>query len=285
MIKALIWIGGATLAVVMLFASVAIGARFLESNGGGAATETVAVDAPSIEDAIPVDPAKFGDEAEPQSGTQMPDPEGEENPALTDETVDATASAGTAQPGMATTRGAASPSTRDGETIYDARRGASRSTPARAEPLVVKRVLPINGPIKYGEWHWDTDGVPPGKIVMTVDLDARVISVFRDGYEIGAAAVLLGTQEHPTPLGTFPIRYKMRHNVSEKYNNAPMPYSMFLTNDGVALHGSQVENGYASHGCIGLPNEFAAKVFAVAKKGDKVIITRGETLKMGEPIL
>jgi len=285
MIKALIWIGGATLAVVMLFASVAIGARFLESNGGGAATETVAVDAPSIEDAIPVDPAKFGDEAEPQSGTQMPDPEGEENPALTDETVDATASAGTAQPGMATTRGAASPSTRDGETIYDARRGASRSTPARAEPLVVKRVLPINGPIKYGEWHWDTDGVPPGKIVMTVDLDARVISVFRDGYEIGAAAVLLGTQEHPTPLGTFPIRYKMRHNVSEKYNDAPMPYSMFLTKDGVALHGSQVENGYASHGCIGLPNEFAAKVFAVAKKGDKVIITRGEKLQMGSPIL
>ena len=76
----------------------------------------------------------------------------------------------------------------------------------------------------------------------------------------------------------------MRHNVSEKYNNAPMPYSMFLTKDGVALHGSQVENGYASHGCIGLPNEFAAKVFAVAKKGDKVIITRGETLKLGEPI-
>ena len=285
MIKALIWIGGATLAVVMLFASVAIGARFLDSNGRGAATETVAADAPSIEDAIPVDPAKFGDEAEPQSGTQTPDPEREENPALTDETVEATSSAGTAEPGTTTTRGAARPSAGDGETIYDARSGAGRSTPARAEPLVVKRVLPINGPIKYGEWHWDTDGVPPGKIVMTVDLDARVISVFRGGYEIGAAAVLLGTQEHPTPLGTFPIRYKMRHNVSEKYNDAPMPYSMFLTKDGVALHGSQVENGYASHGCIGLPNEFAAKVFAVAKKGDKVIITRGEKLQMGSPIL
>ena len=154
------------------------------------------------------------------------------------------------------------------------------------EELVVKSILPINGPIKYGEWHWDTSKAPAnGKIVMTVDLKARVISVFKGGHEIGASAVLLGTDEHPTPLGTFPILYKMRHNVSEKYDNAPMPYSMFLTKDGIALHGSDVQNGYASHGCVGMPDDFAAKVFAVAKKGDRVIITNGETLGMGESIL
>ncbi|WP_271439268.1 L,D-transpeptidase family protein [Pontixanthobacter luteolus] len=153
------------------------------------------------------------------------------------------------------------------------------------DTFVIKRILPISGPIKYGEWHWDDEGVPDGPLVMTVDLDARVLSVFRGGYEIGASAVLLGTDEHPTPLGTFPIRYKMRHNVSEKYNNAPMPYSMFLTTDGVAIHGSQVENGYASHGCIGTPDDFAAKVFAIAKKGDKVIITRGKRIGMGDSII
>ncbi len=153
------------------------------------------------------------------------------------------------------------------------------------ERFVIKRILPIDGPIKYGEWFWDDKEVPKGPLVMTVDLDARVISVFQGGYEIGAAAVLLGTDEHPTPLGTFPIRYKMRHNVSEKYNNAPMPYSMFLTSDGVALHGSEVENGYASHGCVGMPDDFAAKVFAIAKKGDKVIITRGKRIGMGDAII
>jgi len=278
MIKALIWIGGATLAVVLLFASVAIGARFLDSDGRDGAATTVVASAPTIEDAIPVDPAKFADEAEPAGDIADSDA----SAALTDETVE-TADAGS--PVGTTERAAARPTPRDGETVYDARDGASRSSPARSDPLVVKRVLPINGPIRYGEWHWNTDGVPPGKIVMTVDLDARVISVFQGGYEIGAAAVLLGTQTHPTPLGTFPIRYKMRHNVSEKYNNAPMPYSMFLTTDGIALHGSQVVNGYASHGCVGMPNEFAAKVFAVASKGDKVIITRGEKLQLGSPIL
>lgn len=152
------------------------------------------------------------------------------------------------------------------------------------ERFVIKRILPIDGPIKYGEWHWDEEGVPDGPLVMTVDLDARVISVFRGGYEIGAAAVLLGTQDHPTPLGTFPILQKKRHNISSIYG-APMPYTMRLTWDGISIHGSQVENGFASHGCIGTPEEFAAKVFAVAGKGDKVIITRGETMKMGDAIL
>ena len=154
------------------------------------------------------------------------------------------------------------------------------------EKFVVKRILPIDGPIKYGEWHWDDEGVPDGPLVVTVDLDARVISVFRNGYEIGAAAALLGTDDHPTPTGTFPILWKQRHNVSEKYNNAPMPWSLFLTKDGVAIHGgSTVENGYASHGCIGIPDELASRLFAIASKGDKVIITRGETLAMGESII
>ncbi|WP_128891901.1 L,D-transpeptidase family protein [Erythrobacter sp. HKB08] len=154
------------------------------------------------------------------------------------------------------------------------------------ERFVVKRILDIDGPIKYGDWYWDTEGVPEGPLVITVDLDARVISIFRDGYEIGAAAAMLGTDDHPTPLGTFPILTKERHNVSEKYGNAPMPWTLRLTWDGIAIHGgSEVENGYASHGCIAIPDELASRLFAIAKKGDKVIITRGETMGMGDEII
>jgi lipoprotein-anchoring transpeptidase ErfK/SrfK len=150
----------------------------------------------------------------------------------------------------------------------------------------VRRILPIDGPIKYGEWHWDDEGVPDGPLLVTVDLEARVISIFRGGYEIGAAAVMLGTDEHPTPTGVFPILWKQRHNVSEKYGNAPMPWSMFLTTDGVAIHGgSTVENGYASHGCIGVPDDIAKRLFAIAKKGDKIVITRGEQMTVGDSII
>ncbi|GGA09880.1 hypothetical protein GCM10010923_20410 [Blastomonas marina] len=156
--------------------------------------------------------------------------------------------------------------------------------PVAPDPFVIKRVLPISGPIKYGEWHWDDEGVPDGPLVITVDKQARVISVFRDGYEIGAAAVLLGTDEHPTPVGVFPILQKNKDHVSNLYD-AEMPYMMRLTWDGVAIHGSLVENGYASHGCVGTPEEFAAKLFAIAKLGDKVVVTDGKRIGVGDPLI
>lgn len=163
---------------------------------------------------------------------------------------------------------------------------ADAAPAARDEPFVIKRILPISGPIKYGEWHWDDENIPDGPLVMTVDLEARVISVFQGGHEIGAAAVLLGTDEYPTPLGTFPILAKERHNVSEKYNNAPMPWTLRLTWDGIAIHGgSTVENGYASHGCVAAPDGFMAKLYEVAARGDTVVITRGKRIGMGDSIL
>jgi len=111
--------------------------------------------------------------------------------------------------------------------------------PAARDGFVIRRILPISGPIKYDNWHWDETGVPPGPIVVTVDLDAQVISVFRNGYEIGAAAVLLGTQDKPTPLGVFPIMEKQVHHAANLYD-AEMPYMQRLTNDGITLHATKV---------------------------------------------
>ncbi|MFM7403602.1 MAG: L,D-transpeptidase family protein [Erythrobacter sp.] len=157
---------------------------------------------------------------------------------------------------------------------------------ASNSPFVIKSILPIEGTIRYGDWFWDESAAPAtGTLVITVDLDARVISAFRDGHEIGTAVALLGTQSHPTPIGTFPILTKERDNVSEKYKNAPMPYTLRLTWAGIAIHGSPVMNGYASHGCIGVPDDFAAKLFAVAKRGDKVIITRGRMIGVGDKVM
>ena len=157
---------------------------------------------------------------------------------------------------------------------------------ASNDPFVIKSILPIEGSIRYGDWFWDESAAPrTGKLVITVDLEARVISAFLDGHEIGNAVALLGTRKHPTPVGTFPILTKERNNVSEKYSNAPMPFTLRLTWDGIAIHGSPVLNGYASHGCIGVPDEFAAKLFAAAGRGDKVIITRGRMIGVGDKML
>jgi lipoprotein-anchoring transpeptidase ErfK/SrfK len=56
-----------------------------------------------------------------------------------------------------------------------------------------------------------------------------------------------------------------------------MPYTLRLTGDGVAIHGSQVRWGAATHGCVGVPSEFARHLFAVTKVGDPVLILRSKT--------
>lgn len=184
-------------------------------------------------------------------------------------------------PGQAT-----APVSAPGEFAKPAAPAVGPAAAPRNEAFVIKRILPITGPIKYGEWHWNEDGVPAdGPLVMTVDLEARVLSVFRGGYEIGATAVLLGTQEKPTPLGKFPIIWKKADHYSSIYDNAPMPYTLRLTNDGIAIHGTKVEKGYASHGCVGVPTPFAKKLFAVAKLGDEVIITRGKRIGKGDSLI
>lgn len=161
---------------------------------------------------------------------------------------------------------------------------APRAAPIPAAPaeegFVVKRVLDIGGPMKHGAWAWDDEGVPAGPIVITIDLAAQTLSVFRDGYEIGTAVILYGADDKPSPLGTFAITQKDADHVSNIYD-APMPYMLRLTDDGITIHGSDVEWGAATHGCIGVPTKFAARLFAAVKLGDPVIITNGKMLQLG----
>lgn len=160
------------------------------------------------------------------------------------------------------------------------------STPAQpAEgPFVVKSILDIKDPIKFGDWYWDESAATPGPLVITVDLQARTMSVFRDGHEIGATAILKGYGDKPTPTGVFPITQKDADHVSNIYD-APMPWMLRLTNDGITIHGSKVEKGYATNGCIGVPDDFAKKLFGEAKLGDKVIVTDGKRIGVGDPIV
>jgi lipoprotein-anchoring transpeptidase ErfK/SrfK len=160
------------------------------------------------------------------------------------------------------------------------------AAPAADPQFVVRRILDIPGPLKMGAFHWDETGAPAeGPVVITVDLEAQVLSIFRGGYEIGAAAILYGRDDKPTPLGAFPISQKRARHVSNLYD-APMPYMMRLTNDGITIHGSDsVAPGYATHGCVAVPVEFARKLFEASKVGDLVIVTRGKKLDLGEAIV
>jgi len=157
----------------------------------------------------------------------------------------------------------------------------SGTTQAPIDPdtYIVKRVLDVPKPFVHGDFYWDEQGVPAGPVIITVDLVAQTLSVFRNGYEIGTAVVLYGADRKPTPTGTFTITQKDADHISNLYD-APMPYMMRLTNDGVAIHGSpELHPSYATHGCVGLPIPFARKLFAATKLGTRVIITRGRMIQ------
>jgi lipoprotein-anchoring transpeptidase ErfK/SrfK len=62
-----------------------------------------------------------------------------------------------------------------------------------------------------------------------------------------------------------------------------MPYSLWLTGDGVAVHGSDVRWGRATHGCVGVPVDFARRLFAAAEEGDVVHIVRSSRMAPADP--
>lgn len=141
-------------------------------------------------------------------------------------------------------------------------------------PPGTRSILATRGKMEHGEWRWDEEGVPAGPITIRVDLSRQLVSAFRGPDEIGTAVIVYGVEGKDTPRGKLPILGKSRDYHSVTYD-APMPFSLWLRKDGVALHGSSVSMGKATNGCIGVPVPFAEKLFAVARKGDIIEVVAG----------
>ena len=146
-------------------------------------------------------------------------------------------------------------------------------TEAPAPVFAVHSVLELDQPIEPGDYAWAGGGVP-GPTQVVVDIEAQMVYVYRGGVEIGRSSMIYGADDKPTPHGIFPILEKDADHVSNLYD-APMPYMLRLTWDGVAIHGSEVDARYATHGCIGVPEAFAQILFDEVVKGDQVLVTEG----------
>ena len=142
---------------------------------------------------------------------------------------------------------------------------------ARPNPTIVERAAEL-GP---GQYVWDSKAPLSGPLLLTIDLSAQRVMVYRDGALIAASAISTGSLGRETPTGVFTILEKKVMHRSTTYDNAPMPYTLRLTGDGVSIHGSDVRWGRATHGCIGVPVEFAHKLYDQVSKGDQVVIVHG----------
>jgi hypothetical protein len=95
------------------------------------------------------------------------------------------------------------------------------------------------------------------------------MSVLVDGQERHSWPVSTGLARYDTPTGSYtPFRLEKDH-FSKEWDDAPMPHSIFFTNRGHAIHGSdaiQRLGSPASHGCIRLSRENAAILFDLVKE-------------------
>lgn len=139
------------------------------------------------------------------------------------------------------------------------------------ERRTVRSLLAQGQAMYFGDYIWDDVGKPNDPVWIRVDLKHQLMSVFRGRDEIGSAVILYGTDGKPTPTGNFTVIEMAKEHRSSLYD-AEMPFMLRLTNDGVAIHASDVVEGSATHGCIGLPVGFAERLFNVAARGDVVAI-------------
>lgn len=134
----------------------------------------------------------------------------------------------------------------------------------------VRSLLKVPRQLNHGEFAWDDNGAA-GPVWIRVDLERQLISVFRGEDEIGTAVILYGAPEKPTPQGAFRVIAKATDHYSRSYD-APMPFMLRLTKDGVAIHASRVRSDGVTHGCLGVPLRFAEKLYGVAGMGTEVYI-------------
>src|ERR1700722_1596397 len=90
-------------------------------------------------------------------------------------------------------------------------------------------------------------------LLIEVDKAAERMTVRVDGDEVYKWAVATGGIDYDTPNGTFkPFRMDIDHH-SDEGDNAPMPYAIFFTQTGNAIHGTSEQRSLGhpmSPGCV-----------------------------------
>lgn len=99
------------------------------------------------------------------------------------------------------------------------------------------------------------------------------MTVYEDGQLIDVWHVSTARRGYSTPSGTFhPYSYQPMH-YSKKFDNAPMPHSIFFAG-GYAIHATPHVGNLgrpASHGCVRLHPANAAKLYNMTK-GERTTI-------------
>jgi hypothetical protein len=111
---------------------------------------------------------------------------------------------------------------------------------------------------------------PP--IMAIVSLRQQRVTVYDAKGWILRAPVSSGQTGRETPSGVFSVLQKRAEHYSNLYDDAYMPHMQRITWSGIALHGGALPGYPASHGCVRMPFDFAARLFETTALGMRVIV-------------
>jgi hypothetical protein len=174
-------------------------------------------------------------------------------------------------------------------------RGCWRAASVLASLFTAALTLPLASPAS-------------ASILVTIDKSAQQMSVAVDGAQRYVWPVSTGRPGYDTPNGSYKPNRMDADHLSQEWDNAPMPHTIFFDLHGHAIHGfSDVKHlGLAvSHGCVRLSPDHAATLFDLVKSegmantsvvvtgrtpgGDNVPVARAhlpenETVYNGQPM-
>jgi len=119
------------------------------------------------------------------------------------------------------------------------------------------------------------------EILVVIDKASQQIRVLHDGALAHVFKTSTGMYGTGTPVGTYGVERLHRTWYSQKYDYAPMPFSIFF-HGAYAIHGTTVISRLgspASHGCVRLHPKDAAVLFAMVQEAGKdntTVIVTGE---------
>lgn len=124
-------------------------------------------------------------------------------------------------------------------------------------------------------------------VQITINKISQKMTVRVDGETEYVWPVSTGMRGYETPSGGFrPIRMEKDY-YSKEWDDAPMPNSIFFTPRGHAIHGSYAVKSLgrrASHGCVRLAPENAAKLYSLVQQAgmnNTTVVVRGSFFEGG----
>ena len=105
-------------------------------------------------------------------------------------------------------------------------------------------------------------------LLIQIDKSTQQMTVSADGEQLYTWPVSTGIARHDTPNGAFTPFRKEKEHYSREWDDAPMPYSIFFTMKGHAIHGTNHSSlGHpASHGCVRLSVKNASILWGLVAK-------------------